>query len=162
MKKPNTNQADFIEFCQKEISDAAHEALILAVIEQSGGWNLFTDNYNRMMSNWRLWKSAFNPKNGVAIQGWSDLDELSAFYTKHKDEILKFSKLRTDEKTSETIVQMVAEFDTIGGLLDLDQIAEGMHVVDSEHYRVVSSSLANFIAVCVAFSFIIFLDVKKP
>ncbi len=160
MKKPiiEINKANFIEYLDNSVSLRIDKELINAVISQYGGWDDFVNNYTRVFSNWRLWKFARYPERGTKIKGWSTLDEMSGFYTKHKAKILALAKSKADDTVSETIIEMIKEFDSLGGGYDFDEIAEGMHLIESDNYPVVSSSLALYAAVYVGFGFSIFSD----
>ena len=161
MEKLQINQANFIQFCKTEITAAPKEPVIIAVIEQSGGWDELLKNRNALMTNWRLWQSTKHPKRGLEVFGWASVDELSEFYQSNKAAILDLAASKRYEADGQTVLEMVAEFDSLGGIFDLDEIAEGMHVVGSPNYSFISAALANFCAVSVAFPLDVFVEIHS-
>lgn len=149
-------QDDFITFLGTLASGRIGPKIANAVITQFGGWQEFKDNGMDLFIRGGHFLDRNKTKRQKLITGWDSQAVTSEFYTKNKADILELAKSRTDSQESQTVVELVSEFDSLDGEYDLDAVAVGMHVPECAEYPVVSSALACFAANEVTFAYDIF------
>lgn len=122
--------------------------LAIATIEQYGGEESFIEDYKNVMIG------------GIncGIGGFIYYVDTVKFYVDNKKKILEFAKLEAADYDCDSAVEMVKSFGLLNGLYSSDEVAEGMHDVDSESHQQIANAMTMFVGEQLARSYETFID----
>ena len=127
-----TEYCESFESTIQEAKKAMPRTLVNNIINQFGDeWDFMAAAYGVDTSD---------KKSLLAHKKWQDVQLASEFYTNNKHDILEWVFLEKSDENIEQSLRYTNSIDTLQ-YLTKEQVFEGMHKKDSEHYKIVSSTL---------------------